>query len=548
VSQTSRPDSASDVRLTSSIDSELIAATSAATSGDTGDAPSRDSSVDETGHGRLLGRSAFVALAVVIAVVGLVARWWLLNTPQGALNADEAVTGLGAIDALDGRFDVVIPGAAYTANFESYLFAPVVALFGPYVTPLKAMPIILWACGTFVLFRFVRSLAGSTSAAVAAAMLWLVPGAAMVVSTRAYLAYSGGIVWSTAALWAISRAATDQPGRWRNALLAGVLAGCALYAHPLYFSTLGGAALVVTWYRRRDLRGWWLPAGAGALAALSPFLLWNVAHGFPSLEPTAVTDTTYLERLRGVFVAVWPRALGLRDFAGAWVLGRPVTIVVMAVVVALAGIGLRRLFALGPAGRTLAAAVIGAPMLMSLLSATGYVADGRYAVLFIAPTFAAVAIGLVAVVEWLAVRRPAARKAPHHRRVVILAAALAAWCGVLLAPYQLKVVGTKLGDPNAGMSAVVARLRAAEVTKVSADYWTAIPITYLTDAEIPTAVVGFPIRYPHYQQIVESSDPREVAFVYSPGLDLPFSLRMPVDQYAREVVAGYTLYLPLDPG
>jgi len=50
---------------------------------------------------------AWTALALVVAAAGVAFRVWILNSPLGALDADEAVGGLMARHALHGEFSAL---------------------------------------------------------------------------------------------------------------------------------------------------------------------------------------------------------------------------------------------------------------------------------------------------------------------------------------------------------------------------------------------------------------------------------------------------------
>src|SRR6056300_148884 len=82
-------------------------------------------------------RWAVVVAAAVVVAVGVVLRWRLLGSDRGDLLADEAFTGLLSAEILDGYLPVMIAGIGYTAPVESYLYAPVAAVFGMSVPLLK---------------------------------------------------------------------------------------------------------------------------------------------------------------------------------------------------------------------------------------------------------------------------------------------------------------------------------------------------------------------------------------------------------------------------
>ncbi len=480
-----------------------------------------------------------VAIAVV---VGILTRWWVLSTPWGVLNADEAVTGLGAIDAIHGRFDVVIPGNAYTANLESYLFAPFVAVFGAHVTPLKLLPIVLWAGACIVLAMVVRRIAGALAGVVAGALLWLVPGALLVLSTRAYLAYAGGLLLVTASLVTLIGVLESEVPVARRSAVAGLFVGLAVWAHPMYLAVLIPACTVVGIRHLKRWRGWWLPAGASALVVNLPWIVWNLRHDYPSLAGEVVDDSrgTYLQRLGRFFSGLLPRDLGLLDQGGTrWIFGRPTSIAVYLMVLVVVGIGGLRLARSGRGGRMLAICLVAVWPIMAVFSPLGFVLDGRYG---IGPTplvFAALGIGVAELAQRAGRTRPTLTP-------VTSVAAVALWVAVLVVPYQWRIIGHhRVADPNASQAALIDFLDTNRIDYVAGSYWVVLPVTYFTNARIPSAVTpGFPIRYPHYQRIVEAADPSQVAFVFQPSDENPGALLQPPGGYDRVEVAGFIVYLP----
>ena len=84
---------------------------------------SRAASPDEQAHAASSSRPAGAA-------AGAALRVWAVLLPQGALDADEAVVGLMARGILHGTLPVFFPGQGYGGTQESFLAAPLVAVFG----------------------------------------------------------------------------------------------------------------------------------------------------------------------------------------------------------------------------------------------------------------------------------------------------------------------------------------------------------------------------------------------------------------------------------
>ena len=128
--------------------------------------------------------------AVVVGVFGLLMRLHLLRTPAGMLNADEAYTGLQSLAILRGDLPTVIRGAGYTAVLDSYFFAPFVWIFGAHVVPLKLLSSLWWSGAAVLMYVLAKRFVGRSWGLLAASMVWVAPGAMMLLSTRAYEALS----------------------------------------------------------------------------------------------------------------------------------------------------------------------------------------------------------------------------------------------------------------------------------------------------------------------------------------------------------------------
>ena len=76
---------------------------------------------------------------MILGVVGYAIRGYLLGTKFGELNADEAFTGLQALEIAKGDLPIVYRGIGYTGIVDSYVFAPFTMLFGARVVPLKLL-------------------------------------------------------------------------------------------------------------------------------------------------------------------------------------------------------------------------------------------------------------------------------------------------------------------------------------------------------------------------------------------------------------------------
>ncbi len=496
---------------------------------------------------REAARLVWSPLTLVVGIVGVLLRVLVVRSPAGGLNADEAYTGLAAMGVLDGRFPVVIDGNVYSATLEAYLLAPFTAAIGPSALLLKTMPMVFWAVAALlaaIAGNYLTADVGGTGrpvgrrvGAVAGSLVWLAPGALLVLSTTAYLGYALGMALCVAVL--IAAAVLVDRGRpaVRWSLAFGALVGLALYVHPMFVTVLLPLAVPVAWMHRRAVRDFWVPATAAALAVLTPFLLWNAVNGFPSLDvPPPMNSTTYTGRVRSFFEVLLPRGLGLRDPAGEWVLGRPWALVAYAVLFAVVVCGAVGLVARGrrPSRVLVPAVVVVVWPLMAVFSSLGFVADGRYSI--IAFPFLALAAASTLVLV------PVSGRA----LIGVAVAAVAVWIAVFVWPHTWRVTDRgRVVDADAPTIEVVDYLRSEGIERIAGDYWRVLPIEYFSDLEIRGAVTqpATVIRFPDRQREVQAESADDVAFVFQRGAT-PVGLWLPAERYRIVTVGETDIYLP----
>lgn len=481
-----------------------------------------------------------VVAAAAALVAGLLLRGWVWRSPFGALNADEAYTGLQAAEITGGRIPIVIQGSTYSAVFESYALAPMIAVFGQHVWLLKAVPVVIWGLASAAMCVAARPFAGRAGAAVAGALLWLAPGAMLVVSTRAYVGYALGMALVIVTLWACARAlGVDQPDA-RIAAIVGAAAGLTFYVHPMYLAAIVPMLVTPCVVHRRSLRSWWAPAAIAAIAVNGPFLAWNARNGWPSLEQPVDDAEGPLPRCARFFTGLLPRAFGMRGSGGAWTLGAPLGITICLFIGAVVVWGAWSLVRAGGRQRTLGLLVV-APLLacwplMALLANLSFVDDARYAVIPL--PFLVLAVARAAA--------DAVRAMPERLHAWARPAVVVVWVAIASIPFLRHDLGADLRDPNAATAAIIDELSARGVDRIAGYYWLVLPIEYQSDREIRSAVAGHPfiVRVPSSQRLVEQTPAERVAFVFDPGTDNPLVLWMPVESYERVEVAGAIMYVP----
>ena len=490
-----------------------------------------------------------VALAVLVVAVGLALRVFLLRSGFGDLNGDEAYAGLQSLGVLrDGRFPVVIDGNVYSAVIEAYLFSPVLVFAGGSVVVLKMLFVGMWGVAAVATRGAARRLIDRRAAALAGALIWLAPGAMMVLSTRAYVCYGLGLAVAAGTVWATAVVADQPTPAPRASAAVGFLAGLGFYIHPMFITVLIPVVSVAALVHRRQLRRWWLPAVAAAFAANVPFIGWNAANGWPSLQSQLYPPGSYLDRLTGFITGLLPRGFGLRTFDGRWVFGKPLGVLVYAVIIGAVVYGCvvlvrgdRR-----PSRWIVPVALISCLPLMAMLPHLIYVLDGRYTILplpFVAIAVSAAASSVVRLAEGSS-REGSARAARRATAALVGVAAL--WVAVTTVPFMQRQQAFDRVHANAWQDAVINRLDEVGIDRVAGAYWLVLPIEYRSDQAIRTAVAGNPyvIRFPLSQRLVEQTPPEQVAFLFAPGTPDPVWFYLPVDEYRQEDLGGVILYLP----
>ena len=157
------------------------------------------------------------------------------------------------------------------------------ALFGESLVALRALPILLGAATVYLTGAFARRLGGGRYATFLAAFtVALVPmylGVTQIYSMNAFDLF----FWT---LGAVLFHRCLERGATRDWVLVGLVIGLGLMNKISMLWFAGGAfvGLVATSERRRLFSpGPWLAAGIAAIL-FAPYVLWNAAHGWPTLE------------------------------------------------------------------------------------------------------------------------------------------------------------------------------------------------------------------------------------------------------------------------
>src|SRR2546425_669157 len=255
-----------------------------------------------------VARRGLLAFALAGAATGVGLRVWALLLPQGALDADEAVVGLMARGILHGTLPVFFPGQGYGGTQESFLAAPLVAVFGLAAAAIRAVVVALWAASAILVWRIGLRALDERRAVLAAVLFWIWPAYFDWKSTRAHGFYGSELFLALAVLLLVLRVA-ERVTR-RDLVLVGLSLGLGLWSSPQVAIVALPALGWLVWRRSTALRGWPLVLPAAVAGAL-PWLLGNLRHDWYSLHPGR-NEGAWTAHVHNLVVSTLPQALGLR--------------------------------------------------------------------------------------------------------------------------------------------------------------------------------------------------------------------------------------------
>ena len=476
------------------------------------------------------------------------------------MSSDEFYTGLQAKAILEGDRPIILRGIGYTAVVDSYLLAPVYWFAHAPVTVLKLFNAPWWALtAIFSALTARRSISNTGGESkllylVVWSLIWVTPGALLMVSTRVWEAYGllllGIAITQYVAVRSIETAGTDR--RWSYAL--GFAAGFTCFLHPMTLTAFVPMLIVTTLQARREVRTYWIPVTFGEAVANLGFLAWNIKNNWLSLAVPPANDT-YAERLPRIFTGLIPRAIGFMNLNGEWTLGA-FSVVLYVIVLACATTGVITLLRRGWLGAVIAVpAFLVWPMLAGL-SSTWFVDDGRYAIVGFPQLVIVTVIGLHAIAQQLQLMV----KIDMTRRVsTALPATFAVVWIVAGGIFWLRAnAGPAVDDPNANMRAVTKLLESKNIDYAAGNYWHVHPVEYLSGGDIHVAVAGHPwgaylewrpelpwaVLFPARQREISAQPDTEVAYIFDASDEQIGTLRMAPEAYTRHQIGSSVVYIP----
>jgi 4-amino-4-deoxy-L-arabinose transferase-like glycosyltransferase len=470
-----------------------------------------------------LTRLSPAAVAVGLALAaGVAVRIWVLSSPLGSLDADEAITGLIARHALDGEFYVLYWLSYYGGSQEALLTAAVFAVFGSSVLALKLTTLSLFTAAGALVWAVGRRTVGQRAAWLGTALFWVSPAYFVWWTTKARAYYGVGLICELLVLLLVLRLrARDSRA---DAVMLGFTLGFGAWASLQFLLVALPALAWLAWRRPAAYRLAWLALPALAVGA-APWLAWNARNGWVGILPRSEvgSDTTYLDRLVDLFQFVLPTWLGLRvPFSLEWIGGQRVGIALLA----LALVGFGWLLVRRPRGLELLLVVAASfPFLYAATSFTYLIVEPRYLVFFAPVT--ALLLG------WAA-----SRSAPS-----LLLVPLAAALSILGLVRMEQAKGWAPSPPDLGP--VLRVLERERADRVLADYWIAYRISFESGERIIATSTSF-VRYAPHDRLVRSHPHPARVYIWGRTAEDRARAQLEANGFRRYRAGDYVVFVHRD--
>jgi hypothetical protein len=461
--------------------------------------------------------------------VGVALRVFVFLSPISTLESDEAVVGLMALRTLDGDPSIFYWGALYGGSQEALATAAVFAVTGASTLVLKLVSLAIYVCAGVLVWLVGRRTVGEPAARVAATLFWVWPPFSVWWSTKSRGYFASGVLIGLAALLLVLRL-RERDSKRDAALLGGVL-GLGLWATLQSFLIAVPALAWLAWRRPSAYR---LAAFAvpGFVVCASPWLAWNLRHGWNAVLPKSVagSESTYVERFVDFFSTVLPMWLGLRaPYSHDWLLapafGWAVLVTALGAFAYVAYRSWARLL------EPLVVVALAFPLLYAVSSFTFFTEEPRYLV-FLGPIVALLLGAALA-----------------HGGVLVTVAGLAIASVLSLAGLvQLerqglyKPLAPDLRAPNEFAPAIRV-LEQNGVDRVLANYWIAYRLTFETRERIIASSSGH-WRHQPYRELVRSEPLPGRVFVAGSKTEHALREQLLSGGYRRVVAGDYIVYVP----
>jgi hypothetical protein len=490
---------------------------------------------------RLWALSPVTILVAVTAIAGTIVKVWVYRSPLTIMNGDEALDGVMVRHFLHGDLTVFVWARPYGGTQELILSVPVFWLTGTSVLGLRVVPIVLSIIAPFLVWRVGLRTIGRLPAVTAACLFWVWPPFNYLVQERAQGFYASNIVYCALVLLLALRA-VERPDRLRVGLF-GLVVGLAYWQTAQIVPIVIPAVVWMIWKRREVLRNAWV-AILAAIVGAAPWIVWNIGHGFESMQQHPGFHT-YVLALRYLVSPILPMTVGLRAPYSQDLLipSGIVTWIVYVGLVALFGYAAWR--SRHRSISLLYLVVIFFPWLFAIPRKSSYITGFPQYTTVLTPVLA------------LLVAQVATR---YWRAAVVVAAALAISIVSLSRMEDRLKIPQPLPNAPRDFSPLISKLDALGVEDLWGDYWIVWRLNFDTHERI-TAVenqgksVSFEngraipgveplIRYPPYQRKVEES--ACAGFVYWARTydTVPMIAALERHGYRKIFVRPFVLFVP----
>ncbi|MFQ5491307.1 MAG: ArnT family glycosyltransferase [Phycisphaerae bacterium] len=221
-----------------------------------------------------------------VLVLALIAwRWPFLAHPARTMDSDEAITGLMALDILDGARPLYYYGQGYLGTTEPFTAAGVFALLGATPLALRIAPLLLFALSLPVQLLVVSRWFGRSAAWWSVLFMALLPAPAALWTVKARGGFTAVFLMGMVLVWTCQRAADSAGVRRRIwGFVSGAALGLGWWTNPMIvFYVVPLAGLVI---RRlngvgpiglRHCVAFTLPTTLGLLLGLTPVWIYRLA-------------------------------------------------------------------------------------------------------------------------------------------------------------------------------------------------------------------------------------------------------------------------------
>jgi hypothetical protein len=466
------------------------------------------------------------ALAFAV-VAGIVLRVWILAGPLGALESDEAVSGLIARHMLDGEVAALYWLTPYGGTLEPAVAAAVFAVFGSSVLALKLTTLGIFAAAAVLTWQVGLRTVGPRAALVGTALFWVFPAYLVWWTTKARAYYGMGVLLGLVVLLLVLRL-RERDSR-RDAAGLGLALGLGWWTTPAIVM-IAVPALAWLLVRRRSAFGLTSIAVAlpGLLVGIAPWVAWNARNGWLSLDftPVAAEQSTLVERLGHLFEHVLPTWFGMRvPFSLEWIAGPAIGWTILAVALGALVVGLVRR---PPELEPLLAVAVAFPLLHALSAYTYYFAEPRY-VVYVGP--------VIALLLGRALTAP-----PAAAVGIVCAVALSTIALVRMEDDRLFQPDAAEGRPAGSLEPVIDLLEREGERYVLADYWIAYRLTFESAERVIATSTGF-VRYqPHDRLVRASAEPARV-FGAESRVEPRLRRRLLASGYRRHQAGDWIVYV-----